>query len=269
MKAMSWSFGILTGASMLPFKALFKRKMPRFSCGGKTDPGRVRLQNEDSLLVLPERGLFVVADGMGGHNAGEIASALAVTSVDASLTEEKLRTISGNSEEIHHTLINAFNTANATIMQKASDDEKLSGMGCTLVVALLDGSFLHVCHAGDARCYLADDLQLAQLTHDHSVIKEMPGEFEKEKSVGYIPRNIITMAVGFPFPHDPEYQVVPVEPGQKALLCSDGLWSMLEDDEMHDLLMTSPNPGQAAEDLVEKANEAGGKDNISAVVVYF
>jgi protein phosphatase len=243
--------------------------MARFSCGGKTDPGRVRQQNEDALLILPDRGLFIVADGMGGHNAGEIASALAVDSVNDSLNEEKLRAISGNAEEIHHSLIGAFNNANALVMEKAAEEDTLSGMGCTLVVALLDGSALHVCHAGDARCYLADADHLMALTHDDAAANELTGGFKNGGFGASIPRNIITMAVGFPFPHDPEYQVIPIESGQKIILCSDGLWSMLDDAKIQSLLQMAADPEEAAERLVEGANEAGGKDNITALVVFF
>ena len=141
-------------------------------------------------------------------------------------------------------------------------------MGCTLVSCLLDGDLLHTCHVGDARCYVADSNALEQLTTDHSCIAEYEGMKGIAGDIKRPPRQVITRAIGFPFPEDPEYHLRRIVPGSRLLLCSDGLWSMVEDSALHQILMSSETPEKACNAMINKANEAGGTDNITAVVVF-
>ena len=240
------------------------------SSSGKTDTGRVRSHNEDNFCVLNDRKVFIVADGMGGHNAGEVASRVAIETLDAYLSKEAIREVKGNREEIRHFLIKGFHHTNEVVMKMAQEDESRNGMGCTLVSGLIDGDLLHTCHVGDARCYVADKRGLEQLTTDHSVI----AAYEEKAGSGDATdlkrpaRQVITRAIGFPFPEDPEYHCQELRSGNRLLLCSDGLWSMVNDKQIHEILMSAESTKQAGETLVQKANVAGGTDNITAVVVF-
>jgi len=251
-------------------KKVFGNSQQRISSCGRTDTGRVRSHNEDNFCILADRKIFVVADGMGGHNAGEVASQVAIETLDKYLSKDAIRKVKGNREEIRHFLIKGFHHTNDAVMKMAQEDESRNGMGCTLVSGLIDGDLLHTCHVGDARCYIADDQGLKQVTNDHSVI----AAYEEKVGSGDTsdlkrpPRQVITRAIGFPFPEDPEYHCRELQPGNRLLLCSDGLWSMVDDKQIHDILMSAETTEQASDTLIQEANMAGGTDNITAVVVY-
>ncbi|MCP4628034.1 MAG: serine/threonine-protein phosphatase [bacterium] len=252
-------------------KKLFGISRLNISSSGRTDTGRVRSHNEDNFCILADRQVFVVADGMGGHNAGEVASQVAIETLSDYLSKKAIRKIKGNREEIRHFLIKGFHDTNDVVMKMAQEDESRNGMGCTLVTGLIDGDWLHTCHVGDARCYMADKQGLEQLTSDHSVIaayeeKAGAGDTTEQKRP---PRQVITRAIGFPFSEDPEYHCRALRPGNRLLLCSDGLWSMVDDKQIHDILISAEATEQASDTLVQKANEAGGTDNITAVVIFY
>ena len=183
-------------------KRLFGNSQHNISSSGKTDTGRVRSHNEDTFCVLNDRNVFIVADGMGGHNAGEVASQVAIETLDDYLSKQAIRALKGNREEIRHFLIKGFHHTNEVVMQMAQEDESRNGMGCTLVSGLIDGDQLHTCHVGDARCYIADKQGLEQLTTDHSAV----AAYEEKVGSGDTadlkrpPRQVITRAIGFPFP---------------------------------------------------------------------
>jgi protein phosphatase len=234
---------------------------------GRTDTGKVREHNEDSFCTLRNRKLFVVADGMGGHNAGEVASSLAIESLIDYFSKERIKKIRGNSNAIRHNLITGFHHVNKVVMDQAASSNKLNGMGCTFVACLLDKNKMHSCHVGDARCYLLANGKLKQITTDHTGVTY----FAKDKTTGeetQKPRNVVTRAIGFPFNQDPEYHETQLAPANKILLCSDGLWSMVSDLEIEDILNNTQSPEQASEQLVAAANEQGGRDNITALVVF-
>jgi protein phosphatase len=236
----------------------------RYEAFGRTDTGRVRDHNEDSFAILAERGLFLVADGMGGHNAGEVASRLAIETLIEYFTPARIRQMRGHDEETRHSLVAGLHAANRAVMDAAEYEPSYRGMGCTLVAARLDGSTLHTCHAGDARCYVADDATITQITTDHTgMTYQPPGESDRPKPH----RQVVTMAIGFSFQQDPEYHRLTLQPGQMVLLCSDGLWSMVSDAELHAILKEATSPEEACATLVERANAAGGRDNITALVV--
>ena len=249
-------------------RKICKSKPRGISFYGRTDTGMVRDHNEDSFCSLRNRRLFVVADGMGGHNAGEIASRLAIESLLEFLSEEKIREIRGNDDEIHQSMLAAFKHANETVMAKAADDETMQGMGCTMVACLLDENRLHTCHVGDARCYLSEKGSLQQLTTDHTTVAYI-NKIDTNNNEIQIPRQVVTRAIGFHFPEGPEYHKNILRPGSRILLCSDGLWNMVDHTRIEQILLNAPTPEKASETLVTAANEQGGRDNITALVIFY
>jgi protein phosphatase len=224
---------------------------------GVTDVGRVRDGNEDDFLVDARTSLVAVADGMGGHRGGEVASATAL---------EALRAAVASGEAIR----DAIAVANDAVLEKSGSDQQLHGMGTTVTAGTLArGGTLLVGHVGDSRAYLARDGQLNQITDDHSLVEEMVrgGELTKEQAEVHPQRSIITRALGI----DPEIDVdvYPVElrDGDRVLFCSDGLTTMVRQDEIAGILSREPDPERAAQLLVDAANAAGGEDNVTALVV--
>jgi PPM family protein phosphatase len=225
---------------------------------GVTDVGRVRDGNEDDFIDQSNRlGLVAVADGMGGHRAGEVASATALEALRAAVA-------SGQS------LRDAIEGANDAVLEKSVSDQELAGMGTTLTAGMLgsDG-YLVVGHVGDSRAYLVRDGELTQITDDHSLVEEMVrgGELTREQAEVHPRRSIITRALGI----DPEVEVdeYPIElrPGDRILFCSDGLTAMVRPDEIASILSREHDPKRTAQLLVDAANAAGGEDNITAVIV--
>ncbi len=258
---------------MIRFLKRFFRIPPRqIEFYGRTDTGKVRPHNEDSFCILRTRRIFIVADGMGGHNAGEVASKLAIEALIDFFSEDRVQSLRGRDIEIQYSMIDGFKYANKVVMEKAASDPQFKGMGCTLVMCLLDDNMLHTCHVGDARCYVMTRQKLEQITTDHTGVTYNHGaqaDAKSEETVNIKPRNVVTRAIGFPFPQDPEYHCNPLSPGSKFLLCSDGLWSMVNDEKLQDILLDAPDPEQASEDMVCQANDFGGRDNITALVVYY
>jgi len=225
---------------------------------GVTDVGRVREGNEDGFLDESLRlGVVAVADGMGGHRAGEVASATALESLRAAIAAGR-------------PLRDAIVDANDAVLEKSVSDQQLRGMGTTLTAGTLgtDGNLV-IGHVGDSRAYLFHDGELTQITDDHSLVEEMvrTGELTPEQAESHPQRSIITRALGI----DPEVEVdvypVQLGVGDRVLLCSDGLTTMVRSEDIAGILEREPDPERAAQLLVDAANAAGGEDNITAVVV--
>lgn len=264
---------------------------------GLTDLGRVRPSNEDQFVVvelartmavhqtsLPQakaqysshRGhVFLVADGMGGHEAGETASALGVVSVEGFLlnTLKRFFHLEVPAEQnVLNELKAAFLEADARIFEEASQHPEMLGMGTTLTLALAVDWRLLVAHAGDSRCYLYSSGDLYQLTQDHTVAAEMVrrGELSAKQASRHPSRNIITNVLGG---HDPGVRVemhkLSLEPGDVVLLCSDGLTGMVPDARIAAILDAEREPKVACERLVAEANARGGKDNITVIMARF
>lgn len=229
----------------------------RFATGFRTDVGRGRPENEDNFLVDPEHGLYAVADGMGGHRAGEVASAVALETLkDAYLGGQRLD--------------EAVAAANAVVFARGADDASLRGMGTTLTAIALQGASTAVLgHVGDSRAYLMRDGAVTQVTDDHSLVEQLvrEGRLTPEEAQNHPQRAIITRALGV----DSEVQVdtyrIDLRPGDRLLICSDGLTNMLSDDTIASALRRHADPQQAADTLVDMANQAGGDDNITVVVL--
>jgi protein phosphatase len=227
--------------------------------GATTDTGQVREANEDALLV--EAPLFAVADGMGGHLAGDVASRTAVETITTRAEQD--------SPGDTGSLARLVREANHEIWKKAQSDASLHGMGTTCTLAMLDGSILHIAHVGDSRAYLFRDGDLSQLTEDHTLVGRMvrEGRLRPEEAERHPQRSIITRALGVDADVDVDTQTIELREGDRILLCSDGLSSMVDQVSIAQVLDDMADPQKASERLVQLANEAGGEDNITVVVI--
>ncbi|MCC6555390.1 MAG: Stp1/IreP family PP2C-type Ser/Thr phosphatase [Polyangiaceae bacterium] len=243
-----------------------------------TDVGRQRKHNEDHVLVKTELGLFVVADGMGGHNAGNVASALATTSIDNFFEATKFGDLPGPipADEIElqpeaRRIVAGIRKANLDVFQISSTHAQHQGMGSTVVAAYVsrETDQIHVGHVGDSRCYRIRDGKLEQLTKDHSLINDalaLKPDLSPEE-LARLPKNIITRALGMKDAVKVDIRSEKVQPGDIFLLCSDGLSGMVSDAQIADVFEFTEDPREACELLIAMANEAGGNDNISALII--
>jgi serine/threonine protein phosphatase PrpC len=228
----------------------------RFAHGDRTDVGRGRPENEDSILVDPEDGLYAVADGMGGHRAGEVASATAIEALKAAF-------LGGQPVDA------AVAAANAAVFAKAAEDAALRGMGTTLTAVALRDSTALLGHVGDSRAYLMRDGAVTQVTDDHSLVEQLvrEGRLTPEEAQKHPQRAIITRALGIDANVEVDTYRVDLRAGDRILICSDGLTNMLSDETIAGTLRRHPDPQQAADTLVDMANQAGGDDNITVVIL--
>ncbi len=209
--------------------------------------------------------LFIVADGMGGHKAGDYASRYTVETIE--------REIKSSFEKNPSIIIKkAIQTANKEIRQRASEDPNLTGMGTTVVVATVIGRYLQVANVGDSRLYVANSQEIRQITRDHSLVEEMIrlGGLEREEARLHPDKNIITRAIGAMDTVDVDFFTVELNPTDKILMCSDGLTNMVDDQQILQILNRFPGDKtlvETAHALIDAANENGGKDNIGVVLV--
>lgn len=241
-----------------------------------TDPGRVRAHNEDCVESRPELGVVVLADGMGGYNAGEVASGMATSLIASGIsttwTADALKHLdrSAATALAHSRLQDQVAAANTAIFEAAQRDPHCAGMGTTLVVCLFYDDFLTVAHIGDSRLYRMRNDVLEQLTRDHSLLQEQidAGLISKEDARQSHNKNLVTRALGIDPDVDAEIHTYDVMEGDIYLLCSDGLNDMIEDDEMQmTLIALRTNLELTAQQLVQAANDAGGRDNISVMLI--
>lgn len=263
---------------------------------GLTDPGKVRPNNEDQFLIaamaktlrvqlssLPqpdeqtgdEQGyIFVVADGMGGHQAGEQASALALTTIEEYVRNSMKWFLagagadSGAAAALHH----ALDQADERIIAAGREDPALRGMGTTLTLAYNLGAQLFVVHVGDSRAYLLHGGELRQITHDQTLVQELVqhGQIPPEEATRHPYRHVITSALGG---GDPGFRVeirrIELSPGDVVLLCTDGLHDLVPAEKIRDTLAAAAEPEAACQALVQQANDQGGRDNITVIVARF
>jgi len=241
-----------------------------------SDVGKRRPHNEDSTLCDLAEGLAILADGMGGYKAGEIASAIAVSSTHKQIIDGLQQLSHGGKgkqsglSQQAAIVKNAIISVNSEIYSVAQTDPQCQGMGTTMVVVLFHNNVCTIAHVGDSRLYRKRQTNFTQITKDHSLYQEVidRGMYTPEEAMKNTPRNLVTRAIGI----DPEVQVDIGEeaalPGDIYLLCSDGLNDMVDDEEIHlTLSKYSANLAQAADQLVRLANEKGGKDNISVILI--
>lgn len=229
---------------------------PGISFGSRTDVGHVRDHNEDSLTVVPP--LFAVADGMGGHEAGEVASELTIK------TLEQLAPAHPDAQALER----AVEAANLNVLQAPSQGIGREGMGTTLTAAMIEGERLLIAQVGDSRAYLLHQGELQQLTRDHSLMMDLieAGQITPEEARVHPNRSVITRAIGSDPHMKPDIYELNISAGDRLLLCSDGLSTMLEDGEIQTIMRHTPSPQQCASDLVDAALQAGGYDNVTVVV---
>jgi protein phosphatase len=251
----------------------------RVLCEARSDVGRKRKGNEDALFLNPEQKLYVVADGMGGHAAGEVASRVAVDAINEFVT------LTGGNEEITwpfglddsisyegNRLKTAIRHANRRVLEATRESAEYEGMATTVAAVLVDGDTAHLAHVGDSRIYLWSGGAISQLTSDHSWVNEQiqSGVISPEQARSHPLRNVVTRALGGRADLVVDIQSRRMGSGDVLLLCSDGLTTMIADEDIARILAEAPGDvARAATALVDEANERGGEDNITVVVLKF
>ncbi len=247
-----------------------RRGESRLKTALKTDRGKIRQHNEDDAGIFTEkedRVLAVVCDGMGGHLAGDVASRMAVSALRA--VWEQTKDIPALPAESEAWLKEQITAVNQKIFDHSRAHEECQGMGTTVVCALYTGKTLTVAHIGDSRCYLLHNESFTQLTEDHSLVNELvrTGGISKEDAEHHPRKNVLTKALGT----DPEVAVeahsFEIEPGDKVLLCSDGLTNKVDDEKLKEMLQSASSLEEKAELLVQMANDNGGEDNITVALL--
>ncbi|MCP4001313.1 MAG: Stp1/IreP family PP2C-type Ser/Thr phosphatase [Gammaproteobacteria bacterium] len=240
-----------------------------------TDTGRVRDHNEDAIGSLREAGLFMLADGMGGYNAGEVASSIAIKTildlVNAGIELEDRAAIESDTGLMRQTIVlrDAIVRANKIIYQTAHSHSGCEGMGTTIVACLFYNDRISIAHVGDSRLYRLRDTHLEQITMDHSLLQELVdrGFYSHEEAECSTNRNYVTRALGVEPNVIVDIQDAPVEKGDIFMLCSDGLSDMVKDEDIRLTVSTfSANLEKAGQQLIQLSNEHGGKDNISVII---
>jgi protein phosphatase len=229
--------------------------------GARSDIGRARVRNEDSYLV--KEPLFAVADGLGGHKGGDVASSLALNTIEASAT-------TGQQEDLDH-LVEQIRQANHRVLERGETDKDLRGMGTTLTALLTGDGKAHVVHVGDSRAYRLRDGALQQLTEDHTLVQRMvrEGKLTEDEAARHPQRSVITRALGVEEEIPVDQLTLDVQEGDRVLLCTDGLTSMVGRDRIQEILASEHEPQGACDRLIDAANRAGGEDNITVIVVDF
>ncbi|MDQ1433806.1 MAG: family protein phosphatase, partial [Actinomycetota bacterium] len=229
----------------------------KLAAASATDQGLVRSNNEDAFLIDDQRALFAVADGMGGHRGGEVASHTAI---------EALRAAVANGTPLH----DAITRANDAVLARAAGDDELTGMGTTLTALVaVGGRQLLIGHVGDSRAYLLHEGTLHRATDDHSLVEELvrEGRLTPEQAEAHPQRAIVTRALGVDTSVDVDLYTIDIEVGDRVVICSDGLTTMVRERDIERVARTEPDPQRLAEALVAAANAAGGEDNTTVVVV--
>lgn len=238
---------------------------------GKSVRGMKRENNEDAIFVsrpgdYPED-LYIVADGMGGHNGGEVASAEAVRAFIKYIVKNHPAAV--KSGELLELMTEAAQFSNRAVFEKSRTSPELYGMGTTITASLISGGRAYIIHAGDSRLYVFRSGKLKQITKDHSYVMEMVkmGEITKEEAKVHPKRNIITRALGTDMELDIDATVLPLEESDVLLMCTDGLDNMVTDDRIEEILNKETKMEDKLAELIDTANEKGGFDNISIILI--
>jgi serine/threonine protein phosphatase PrpC len=236
---------------------------------GATDIGNMRENNEDSFYA--EDKLFIVADGMGGHRAGEVASRLSVDTFVRSFEESINSKSRMQGRFIKNTMLGSIELANDEVFKKSLIDAEYSGMGTTFTACFLYEENIHIAHIGDSRAYLCRDKNIDLLTSDHTFVGELyrRGEITYEDTFNHPRRNFLTNVLGVSDEVSPDYLTLKILPGDSLILCSDGLNSMVRDEIILKLSEKYPEPENTVKKLIENALKKGGNDNITVIAVRF
>ena len=240
-----------------------------FTWGAVTDKGKVRPNNEDAFHIEPEIGLFLVSDGMGGHQGGELASKIVTEDLPAMIETRLHRMKSHRPRAVRAMLKKVVREQSRQLWLEGQSESGYKEMGATLVLALLQENRLFMANLGDSRFYLFRKDRLTQVSKDHSVISELleAGRIAPEQVENHPAQGLITHYVGMEVKADPYLKTFRLESQDRLLLCTDGLTDMLPDESIQALLKESPSPQETCDRLIQAANEAGGHDNITAVVI--
>ena len=233
-----------------------------------TDTGKVRDMNQDAFKTgfFKEGGAWaVVCDGMGGVSGGQVASEICVNEVSSHIEKGYRKSMSMKS--VKNLLVSAITASNIKVFETANENKEYFGMGTTVVAVVILNGFAAVAHVGDSRAYFIND-DIRQITRDHSVVQYLidTGRITKEAAKTHPDRNVITRAVGVNPEVDIDVDIIPINEGEIILICSDGLYEYVSENEMLDMIK-NPEEDEPAKKLLEMANEAGGKDNITVVTV--
>ena len=248
----------------------------RIRYAAKTDVGMKRSHNEDYFSLIEDEKVFIVADGMGGHASGEVASKMASDVMNEFYQHSKDMDATWpfrydpNLSYPANRMVAAIRLANQRIFEAAMKNPNLRGMGTTIVGCMFVGDVAYVAHVGDSRCYRVNSGKITQLTRDHSLLedyKEARPDMSEEEARNFPHKNVITRALGMRDSVEVDLCEIEIEDGDRYMLCSDGLCGMLEDDEILDIVLEAPDPESAVRDLVDRSNEAGGTDNITAMII--
>lgn len=238
------------------------------SVGFKTDRGVERAGNEDALFVMPSEQLYIVADGVGGHNSGELASRTVVGFIAQYVAIHPLKNACGP-QELRQYFETCVQSANELLYKKAKAENTNTGMATTLLMGYLKDGRVYVVNVGDSRAYLIRDDRIRQITEDHTCIQAMinSGLLTEEEAKKHPDRNVITRAIGGEKQVIPDFFRFDTAPGDILLLCTDGLYGELEPERILELCTSTKTMHRLANRLVEEANERGGKDNISVICI--
>lgn len=240
--------------------------------GVKTHVGMIRDNNQDAYYISSRESfpLFIIADGMGGHKAGEIASNMAIEIISQRL-EKYFNNLALDDDTIEGEIKSSIYEANKKIYQKSLEDERFSGMGTTVTLAYRVNEKIYIGHVGDSRAYLLRKDELSQVTEDHSLVEELirNGSISREEARNHPQRNIITRAVGTSEEIESDLIVIEKMENDILLLCTDGLTNMLDNDEIKGALLNKDNLQMACEYLVKLSNDKGGFDNITILAAKF
>ena len=238
------------------------------SVGFKTDRGKNRVDNEDSVFVLPDRQIYMVADGVGGHNSGELASRMAVGYMAQFVALNPLQFIN-EASALKNYFLSLFSGANELIYSKSVNEKTNRGMATTAVICYLRDGKAYVVNVGDSRCYLVRDGAIMQVTRDHTLVQELQdkGLITPEEAENRPDKNMITRALGGEETVNPDFFVFNTYPGDTIILCTDGLYSEVPDGVMSMMASSSNAMHKLSAELVNLANSNGGSDNISVVCI--
>jgi protein phosphatase len=244
-----------------------KVSAPRRWLCGITDIGKRRANNEDAYFLSEDGGFWIVADGMGGHAAGELASALTIETIAEAIEGDRMQEPLASAGAHGERLRDAFNSANERVCSRGRSDTGCEGMGSTAIAGWVMGDALHICHAGDARAYHFSHGRFRQVTNDHSMVWHlvMSGLIDSEQARLHPHRGRVTQAIGMAGVQ-PEVTRLLLEPGDRVLLCSDGLWEAAPEREISAIAASGGSMLELASALVDKANAASGHDNITVVL---
>ena len=264
-KRMSWS-------SLYQSSAL-KRHKKMQNAGAATNPGRRKKNNEDAFLAMPEKGLFAVADGVGGSPYGEAASALAVDTVKRfilSRPTEKASCLKAQYETAWYKgyFTECVHETNRALLLAQKEEPEKNGMCTTLVMAYIKGNVAYAINVGDSRAYILREGTLYQKTNDHSLINKMlqEGKMIKEDMKPHKVKNVITKAIGLSQRVFPDIYRFSLCPFDKLILCTDGLYAEVSEERIASIVLSNEDPQTACDELIKAANDAGGKDNITVVL---